>query len=85
METVKLFCDRIEEGIAVLLSDDGTVYELPAKALPDSEKAEGAHYLCTVSDGKVISWEKAEETTKGENKKRLSALFGKSKKTNNKG
>lgn len=79
-EKVKLFCDRVEEGIAVLLSDDDTVYEIPAKDLPDSEKAEGVHYLCRVSDGKVISWEKADASSKGENKKRLSALFGKSKK-----
>ena len=80
MKTVTLFCDRVEEGIAVLLSDDDAVYEFPAKDLPDSEKAEGKHYLCTVSDGKVISAEKAEASSKGENKKRLSALFGKSKK-----
>jgi len=78
----RLFCDRIEEGIAVLLDEqaEGTkVYEIPAENLPCPEEAEGKYFLCTVKDGVIVSAEIAENKTIGRNKKRLSALFKKTK------
>ena len=76
---LRLYCDRVEEGIAVLLSTDGTVYHLPADRLSDGVKAEGKHYLCTVLDDAIISAERVENPAAGENQKRLAALFRKSK------
>ena len=78
-ERIRLICDRVEEGIAVLLSDDGTSYEIPAETLPDSSRAEGKSFLCTVKNGTVTAAEAAETPGAGENKKRLAALFGKNK------
>jgi len=54
-ERIRLICDRVEEGIAVLLSDDGRSYEIPAETLPDSSRAEGKSFLCTVKNGTVDS------------------------------
>ncbi len=78
--TLRLYCDRVEEGIAVLLSPDGTTYHLPADRLPDGVKAEGKHYLCVLRNDAVISAERAETPRAGENKKKLAALFRKSRK-----
>ena len=82
-EKIRLFCDRVEEDIAVLLSDNGTVYEIPAETLPGGRHAEGKSYLCTVKDGTVTAAEAAETPGAGENKKRLSSLFGKNKSRKN--
>lgn len=83
METrIRLICDRVEEGIAVLLPDDGTdsIYNIPASeldALSGEETAGNNCYLCVIRGGTIISAEKVINESAGENRKRLSALFKK--------
>ena len=80
---IKLFCDRVEEGIAVLLweqTEETVIYETPVQTLPCGDHAEGKFFLCTVEDGKILSAEKIVTESTGKNKKRLSSLFKKSRK-----
>ena len=80
---IKLFCDRVEEGIAVLLweqTEETVIYEAPVQTLPSEGRPEGNYFLCTVEDGKILSAEKIETESAGKNKKRLSSLFKKSRK-----
>lgn len=80
-EKIKLICDRIEEGIAVLLSDDDTIFHIPAEeltVLSGKETEENNCYLCTVCCDRIVTAEKTVNESAGTNKERLSALFKKS-------
>ena len=74
-----LYCDRVEEGIAVLLGRDGTVYEAEENLLRDGKPLEGGHFLCDIRDGRLLSAGRVKNPSAGENRKRLSALFRKTK------
>lgn len=82
-EKIKLICDRVEEGIAVLLPDDGTdgIYHIPSAeltAFTGEETTENNCYFCVIRGGTIVSAEKTVNEAAGENQKRLAALFKKS-------
>lgn len=80
-EKIKLICDRIEEGIAVLLSDDDTIFHISAEeltVLSGEKTAENNCYLCAVCGERIVTAEKTVNESAGANKERLSALFKKS-------
>ncbi|MBR6808594.1 MAG: hypothetical protein IKM46_09515 [Clostridia bacterium] len=77
---LKLILDRVEEGIvAVLTDDDCKTYECPASLLPDGYRESDAFFGETDGDGRIVSLEKRENPDAGKNRKRLRALFNKTK------
>lgn len=81
-DAIRLICDRIEEGIAVLLPDVGAEnYLISADeltTLSGVETAEGVRYLCKLRDGKILAAESVPNEAAGENRRRLDALFQRS-------
>ncbi len=77
---LRLILDRVEEGIvAVLTDDDCKTYECPASLLPDGYRESDAYFGEIDGEGKIVSLEKRVNPDAGKNKKRLRALFDKSK------
>lgn len=77
---MKLILDRVEEGLVAVLTDEcGKVYECSANLLPGDYRENDAFLGGFDAEGKVISLEKCENRDSGKNKKRLRALFDKSK------
>ncbi len=78
---LRLICDRIEEGFAVLLADDGRSFDVLSErlaALSGTSPTEGACYFCAVShEGEILRAKPAVNERAGENARRLSALFKK--------
>lgn len=70
--TIYASLDRIENGIAILLADDGTTVEMPCARVPDA--AEGGVYLLWQKEDitTVLYRDKDEEKTRRE---RVSSLL----------
>lgn len=74
-ETINCAVDRIEEGTAVLIPDDGSApFEISAGSL--TGLTEGAAYTAVFEDGRLISLQPKQCGTK--NAARLKNLFDKS-------
>ena len=75
-----LVLDRVEEGIAVLVGEDGKTYDVPLASLPAGSR-EGSHVDASAEeDGKPLSFTLISGET-GENKERLLRFFSKSEKS----
>lgn len=76
-DTLHLVLDRIEEGIAVLIDEDGKTYDVPASALPEGSR-EGSHLDAARGESERPVGFTLVSDAAGENKKRLARLFEKS-------
>lgn len=72
-KTVSVSLDRAEGEVAVLVGDDGAVYELPLSALP-GEAREGACYRAVLRGGALCSLTADAEGGR-ERRERISHLF----------
>lgn len=83
MVTMQCAIDRIEDGVAICIDDEGKVFDLPFYQFPEGT-GEGSIVQCVFEGNELLSVKLlSEETSKkaAENEARVRSLFDKFRKT----
>lgn len=82
MVTITLAIDRVEDGVAICIDEEGKTCDMPFYRFPQNA-AEGSIVECVFEGNDLVSAKVVKGKTaarKTENEKRLHALFAKSRK-----